>query len=166
MTAMTRLNYYKADVFVELIDFKDAKGNEMLTQNADGSYTIFLNTRKSFETQQEAVRHALRHIENNDFEKHDIQQIEAEAHQIVKPVSEIEKIIEEQREAVTEQLNHEPRYVKYEIEVRERLIKAQQENDRRRFELERKASFNQWMWENRQDEFLAMLEAQKLYGGI
>ena len=163
MTAMTRLDYYhKADVFVELIDFKELKGNEMLTRNADGSYTVFLNTRKSFETQQEALRHALRHIDNDDFDKEDVQKIEAEAHRI----SDVERIVNEQRETATEQLNNEPRFVKYEIELREKLIKAQQAEERRRFELERKSSFNQWMWENRQDEYLAMLEAQKLYGGI
>ena len=159
MTAMTRLNYYKADVFVEVIDFKEAKGNEFVTPNSDGSYTIFLNARKSYEMQKEALEHALRHIDNNDFEKTDVQQIEAEAHQI-------ETIINEQREEVTAQIVNEPRYVQYEIELREKLIKAQEENERRRFELQRKSLFNEWMWNNRQDEFLAMLEAQKLYGGI
>ena len=166
MTAMTRLDYHKADVFVEIIDFGDLKGSEMVTPNPDGSYTILVNARKSFEAQQESVLHALGHIERNDFEKENVQQIEAVAHQIAPAASDIDKIFEEQRKDVTEELYKEPRYVQYEIEVREKLIKAQQEDERRRFELERRASFSQFMWDNFRDKWFVMLENAKLFGGI
>lgn len=33
------------DVNVVLIDFKNTKPNEMVTENEDGSFTIFLNSR-------------------------------------------------------------------------------------------------------------------------
>ena len=44
-------------------------------------YTIYLNARLSRKGQEEAYRHAMWHIENNDFEsEEDIQTIEARAH--------------------------------------------------------------------------------------
>lgn len=157
MTEMTRLDYYKADVFVEIIDFGDVKGSEMVTPNSDGSYTIFVNARKSFEAQQEALQHALLHISKDDFEKDDVQQIEAEAHNIS-----VEKIIIEQREEATKQLVEEPKFVKHEIEVREKLIKAIAEEGRKQIEYERHASFRQYMWNYHQEEYLRMREEQWL----
>ena len=77
---MTRLDH-KEDVFVELIDFGNMPGDELVTQNEDGSYTILLNARSSFERQQEACRHACRHIDRHDFEKDNVQLIEAETHE-------------------------------------------------------------------------------------
>ena len=76
---MTRLDH-KEDVFVELIDFGDTPGDELVTQNEDGSYTILLNARSSFERQQDACLHACWHIDNLDFEKGDVQTIESDAH--------------------------------------------------------------------------------------
>ena len=71
----------KEDVFVELIDFgKDTTAKEMVVENPDGSYTVFLNARYSFNQQQESARHALRHVKEADFEKQNVQKIEAEAH--------------------------------------------------------------------------------------
>lgn len=78
---MTRLDDQREDVFVEIIDM-DTTAEEMVTENADGSYTIFINARIAFNRQQEAVEHAIRHIKDQDFEKTDVQQIEAVAHQI------------------------------------------------------------------------------------
>ena len=77
---MTRLNEGTEDVFVELIDFKNCRSREVLTQNDDGTYTIFVNARLPHETQVSAVSHATKHIGCNDFEKHDVQAIEMEAH--------------------------------------------------------------------------------------
>lgn len=77
---MTRLDSEK-DIFVELIDFKGIPGYEMVTENEDGSYTIFLNARYSFERQQKACRHAYGHILNDDFETNDIQATEMQAHE-------------------------------------------------------------------------------------
>lgn len=68
------------DVNVVLIDFKDIKGNEMVTPNSDGSYTILINARLSYGSQLKAYEHAMRHIHNNDFEKASVQAIEYVAH--------------------------------------------------------------------------------------
>ena len=54
--------------------------HEQVTLNRDGSYTIFLNARDSHEQQLLSYYHALSHIEKNDFEKSDVQEIEFEAH--------------------------------------------------------------------------------------
>lgn len=69
------------DVNVVVIDFKTAKGNEMVTYNEDGSYTILINARLSYAGQLKAYEHAMRHIKENDFQKEDVQAIEYTAHQ-------------------------------------------------------------------------------------
>ena len=58
----------------------DLSVNEAVTENADGSYTIFINARLNHESQLDAYNHAMKHIENNDFERNDVQLIEAVAH--------------------------------------------------------------------------------------
>lgn len=68
------------DVNVVLIDFKNTKANEMVTENEDGSFTIFLNARLSNEGQLRAYQHAMKHIEENDFDRTDVQFIESKAH--------------------------------------------------------------------------------------
>lgn len=68
------------DVNVFIENFPNTKEAEAITENPDGTYTIFLNARMSYERQLEAYQHALEHIQNNDFQKLDVQQIEAIAH--------------------------------------------------------------------------------------
>lgn len=52
----------------------------MVVQNEDGSYTILINAKLSQDGQIKAYQHALNHINNEDFEKSDIQNIELHAH--------------------------------------------------------------------------------------
>ena len=59
--------------------------HEQITQNHDGSYTVFLNARDSTEMNRMSFVHALCHIHNNDFEKYDVQEIEYEAHKKKSP---------------------------------------------------------------------------------
>lgn len=77
---MTRLDHAD-DVFVELVDFGNTPGSEVVTANEDGSYTILLNARYSYERQVEACIHACKHIDGHDFEKDNVQLIEAETHE-------------------------------------------------------------------------------------
>lgn len=63
-----------------LVNFPNTKGHEMCIENEDGSYTILINAKLSSDEQKDAYNHAMYHIENNDFEKYDVQQIEFEAH--------------------------------------------------------------------------------------
>ena len=81
---MTRLD---DDIYVEFIDFKGNPGRELVTMNEDGSYTILVNSRLSYEMQCEAISHAQSHITNNDFEKSCVQSIESEAHNKKPPVT-------------------------------------------------------------------------------
>lgn len=67
------------DIFVRYLDM-DVSVSEHIVQNPDGSYTIFINSRLSWERQQEAYEHAVSHIKNCDFEKTDAQKIEYDAH--------------------------------------------------------------------------------------
>lgn len=66
---------------VVLHQFGKVKGNEIVTQNADGGYTVIINSDLCQRKQREAYRHAMKHIKENDFEKADVQTIEAEAHE-------------------------------------------------------------------------------------
>lgn len=69
------------DVNVFLIDFQ-ASGREMVVSNEDGSYTILINAKLSQDGQLKAYQHALSHINDEDFEKTDIQSIEFRAHEL------------------------------------------------------------------------------------
>ena len=69
-------------VNVQILDLKTTCGTELVTPNEDGSYTVLINARMSYEKQRMALLHALGHIFNNDFEKVNVQQIESAAHGI------------------------------------------------------------------------------------
>lgn len=68
-----------ADVNVVLLDFP-TKGREMVVENEDGSFTILINSKLAYSGQLAAYNHAMTHIEQGDFQKHEIQSIEAAAH--------------------------------------------------------------------------------------
>lgn len=52
---------------------------EMVAPCFDG-YTVYLDPRQSYESMKDSYKHALSHIEHNDFEKEDVQEIETKAH--------------------------------------------------------------------------------------
>ena len=62
-----------------LIDFPN-KGKEMVIPNEDGSYTILINAKLSDAERMAAYEHAMKHIVGNDFEKDEVQKIEAKIH--------------------------------------------------------------------------------------
>ena len=68
------------DYQVHLINFPTGKTKEAVTENEDGSYTIFIEEKLSKEEREKAFLHAMKHIDNNDFFKDDIQKIEFYAH--------------------------------------------------------------------------------------
>lgn len=45
-----------------------------------GGYTVYIDDRLSPEGRIRAYNHVLKHIQSNDFEKTDVQEIEAKAH--------------------------------------------------------------------------------------
>lgn len=66
-------------VKTELIDFKNSIPSSVVL-NDDDSYTIFLNSRLNYCTLQSAYLHELRHINNNDFYRTNVNQIENVTH--------------------------------------------------------------------------------------
>ena len=69
----------KLDINTRIIDMDTLIG-EQVVKNVDDSYTILLNARLSSEKQMECYRHALNHINNNDFEKEIADKIEFDSH--------------------------------------------------------------------------------------
>lgn len=67
-------------IYVHVIDFPNTKCREVVTANADGSYSVFLNAKQSCHVQECSYRHALDHIKDNNFECYDVQDIERIAH--------------------------------------------------------------------------------------
>ena len=70
------------DINCQIIDFPNS-GNEMVIPNEDGSYTILINAKLSRAARIKAYKHALRHIEADDFSKDSVQEIEFIAHEII-----------------------------------------------------------------------------------
>jgi hypothetical protein len=52
---------------------------EVVTPCMDG-YTIYISDKLTYEQRMLAYGHAVHHIENNDFDKDNVQAIEAQAH--------------------------------------------------------------------------------------
>lgn len=101
------------DINVAVIDFKGIPGKELVTENEDGSYTILINARLSYEGQLQAYEHAMKHINSNDFQKEDVQKIEAVAHNTEQTIIKEElsafhkrilKEIQESRKRIQEEL--------------------------------------------------------------
>lgn len=55
--------------------------NEAITENEDGSFTIFINSNLCDSKKLKSINHAIRHITGRDFEKENVQEIENSAHQ-------------------------------------------------------------------------------------
>ncbi len=68
------------DYQIQLIKFPSGKTREAITENEDGSYTIFIEKSLSHIEQRQEFLHALSHIIRQDFPKDDVNQIEKEAH--------------------------------------------------------------------------------------
>ena len=68
------------DIHTFIVDFPVSCVSEMVRKNEDGSYTILLNAKMSHEKLEKSYKHAIWHIEHNDFEKENVQIIECEAH--------------------------------------------------------------------------------------
>ena len=65
------------DVFVYYLEMPV---NEAVCPCGPFSYNIYINPRLSRNGQIEAYKHAMRHIQNGDFERTDVQSVEVVAH--------------------------------------------------------------------------------------
>ena len=68
------------DYNIQFVNFPSGKVHEAVTQNYDGSVTIFLDKNTTLEDQKRRFLHVMKHLSQNDFEKSDVQEIETEAH--------------------------------------------------------------------------------------
>lgn len=59
-----------------------SKAKEAVTENEDGTYTIFIDASLSHDEQQKSFLHAMKHIISNDFSNDDVQAIEKNAHNL------------------------------------------------------------------------------------
>jgi len=69
---------------MELVIYEDLPGRvkAFVVKNQDGSHTIIINARLNFMQQQQAYTHEMNHIDNDDFEKENINLIEYYAHRM------------------------------------------------------------------------------------
>ena len=67
-----------AEVYVYIVDLPE-RVDEMVTPCFDG-YTVYLNARLTYAGRVRAYDHAMRHIDRNDFEGYNVQDIEKDAH--------------------------------------------------------------------------------------
>ena len=68
-----------SDYFVYMVPFPDGI-REAVTPGFENDYTIYLNEKLTDEEKLKAYRHAVNHCINGDFEKDNVQEIEAKAH--------------------------------------------------------------------------------------
>ena len=70
-------------MYVNVIIIHLGKGvREMVFENEDGGHTVFIDDQLAPEAMRAAYRHAMRHIEKDDFGKHgDVNEIERAAHE-------------------------------------------------------------------------------------
>ena len=66
------------EIYVYYVPLPDGIKEAVLTCQC--GYTIYIDPRQSKDGIQRSYNHALRHIQNHDFEKTDVQEIETEAH--------------------------------------------------------------------------------------
>lgn len=70
------------DVFVRFIKMP-TRMHEFVTP-CDEGYCVYINESMDYPHQLKAYLHALSHIKNEDWNKDDVQEIEAEAHEVNK----------------------------------------------------------------------------------
>ena len=64
------------DYCVRLVPFVEGV-HGCVSEDCDGFYNVYINSRDSIERQKEALDHEVKkHIEGNDFAKHDVREIE------------------------------------------------------------------------------------------
>lgn len=72
---------YHKGILYNVILLNDACGVPgSVWHNSDDSYTIFIDAKLSEERQKKIFLHEMRHIQGNDFEKDNVQEIETIAH--------------------------------------------------------------------------------------
>ena len=66
------------DIFTYLVELPDGINEAVLS--CVGGYTVYIDPRQSNDGMKRSYEHALYHIQNADFEKSSVQEIESQAH--------------------------------------------------------------------------------------
>jgi hypothetical protein len=66
------------DIFTYLVELPDGINEAVLS--CVGGYTVYIDPRQSNDGMKRSYVHALHHIQNADFEKSSVQEIESQAH--------------------------------------------------------------------------------------
>lgn len=73
----------RGEAFNVIVDNMDTCIPEQISANYDGSYTVMLNARMTYESNKHSMEHAWNHVRRNDWEREDdVQQIEEDAHNV------------------------------------------------------------------------------------
>ena len=64
------INYNCEEIYIYYIDMPHSVTSNIV-ENPDGSFTIYINSRLSYEMQLNGYLHELDHISRNDFDCHD-----------------------------------------------------------------------------------------------
>lgn len=70
----------RGESFNVIVDNMDTCIPEQISANRDGSYTVFLNARLTYERNKESMDHAFDHVREDDWSKFYVQDIESERH--------------------------------------------------------------------------------------
>lgn len=68
------------DVHVYRVPLPDRCNEAVIPDAEDDGYTVYISDRLSDQRAEQSYEHALKHISGSDFELHDVQHIEYEAH--------------------------------------------------------------------------------------
>ena len=86
-------SYYDTEIgttlTILLVDMDTGIDEQVVFNSADDCYTVLLNSRCSDEAMRSAFQHARGHILNGDFDKDQVQRIEAYAHGLAEPEEQI-----------------------------------------------------------------------------
>ena len=64
-----------ADFIIRMSDFPYGI-HGCVSEDSEGFFNIYINSRDSYHRQRKALAHELRHIVNHDFAKHDVREAE------------------------------------------------------------------------------------------
>ncbi len=73
---------YHEGIIYNVILLENANGvSGSVWHNSDDSYTIFIDAKLSTEKQRKVFLHEMKHIQQNDFGKYNVHEIEIRAHE-------------------------------------------------------------------------------------
>lgn len=76
------VDYTNYGIYIYHVDMPYSVTSNVV-ENEDGTYTIYINSRLSYEKQREGYEHEIRHILRNDLEYvQDVQQVETDIREI------------------------------------------------------------------------------------